>query len=165
MGKSSLDYFGIWMTVIGTLLSVIGTLVTLNMWNTNRGMFFLVFFLVVFGLCMMYFLYKWVKYKRYYNAYPVINRAFSQAKGIVNPDIKDSQNLRDDLTTLQNFCSDIAEAFGTISNTQCAVCIKIIVGNANNERAWLETLVRDYNSSRKRLNRENESKKHWLEKK
>ena len=163
MGKSTLDYFAIWMTIMGTVLSVIGTLISLELWSKSLGFFIMAVFLVFAGILMLWFLYKWDKYKSYYEAYPIINRGFSKANSIVNPDIKDSESLTEDLRTLQDFSSDIAEAFSVLTNTKCAVCIKLLVGKKGNDHAWVETFVRDYYSGRNRLNKDQEHVNHWLE--
>ena len=79
------------------------------------------------------------KFKRYYDAFPEIGKAFSYIHQINSP-LPRNPDLAEDMEMLKYFCTYLALEYSKITNSICAVCIKFI------KIEYIETLIRDHYS-------------------
>ena len=94
------------------------------------------------------------KLEKYYQGYAAFNAAFSGINEIKDPDLSkvmelengDILLLRDDLGNLRKFCTYVAKAFSQITDSHCAVTIKLLRYKQEEGTAFVETFVRDYDS-------------------
>lgn len=165
--RKILDYFGHIMTTFGAVFGFLGVYLVIKSDVPSDQVFSLLIKILIvtsgfFLLLFLIFLKKYLISRRYIATYKIINNAFVPIDKISeNPRIRN--DLKSCIKEFQDFCTCVSNAFTTISNRSCYVCIKIFEeGNA--KEVHLITFCRDTDSrlSAERVDPEDDNTIHYL---
>lgn len=143
-------YIGYIFGIFGSIASIASILLCKKDCITNvifHNLIYIVFLILSLAV-IFYLVNSSYKYKKYYDAYPLISVAFNSLHVILNPDIHNDTDLDSDLVVLQDFCSKLSETFNNLSGHNTAVCIKLLRNIG--DRPDLFNLIRDRSSANSR---------------
>lgn len=154
MSRPFFDYLSLIITTIGTILGAVGIYLTVRATTdiaklVDGLVVWLLISTTLFLFLFLLYLKRSITHSRYTQCYSIISNAFASSHKLRSSD--DVKQLASCIVSLQDFCTDISDAFTKISNRSTAVCIKLF-HIAENGDVSVKTFCRD-NRSRTAKNR------------
>ncbi|TGL61155.1 hypothetical protein [Leptospira sarikeiensis] len=160
MQKTLGDYISIFISIVGSLASIIAFYVVFKD-NLNEQGVYGVIFLGIISIYLLisnaWLIAKYRKKTRYVSVFEELNAGYHKIHQGVRNESLDIVELK---TGLETLCTHLTNIFSEINGHRISTCIKIIINENNKPR--LITLCRDIYSKTNRVIGNDDITKHWM---
>jgi len=163
--------FRVLITVFKTLIGIVAGIITIIIFiqeyiyklepNAKLAILFIGFLSIYFLLDSIFLRTIWSRSVKYGEVLPVLNNAFSNIHQLLR---QEDITIEKIISTLRDFCTELALVLSTVSGTRCSVCIKILESDDQSNRLKVYTLCRDSHSEINRTHRQEADIDHWVDK-